>query len=244
MSLGVKFAQPPVVVVTPEWRGANRNVGHAETIDTVADDHFYVASNNLAASGYLVNWIAIGNADGRPQVPLEIREGDMLAQMGRVAKATAGPQAVRFRTSYPADTRSLSLQLSPHWDRQHRGVGGEETVTQVTHTTFVANSGNAAPNYSIQWLAVGSQRGDGTSFELPDGHLLQIGTVDKTAAAVRVRFPRPFRQTGAVVATPAWRSAVGHAETLSGFDRDGFDLISGNAAPDYRVHWIAIGTRP
>ena len=241
--LGIKFDQPPIVIVTPEWRGSSRNVGHAETIDTIADDHFYVASDNTANSGYLVNWIAIGNADGRSGMPRSIRSDDMLVQLGRFVKATAGPRTVRFRFLYPTapGMRSPSIQLSPHWNRQHRGVGAEETITRSGGAMFTSDSGNSARNYSVNWLAIGSQVGRNDTFELPDNHLLQIGTANKGTAAVRVTFPRPFRETGAVVATPAWSSPVGHAETLSGFDRDGFDLISDNAAPGYQVHWIAIG---
>lgn len=243
--LGVKFDQPPIVIVTPEWRGSDRNVGHAETIDTIADNHFYVASDNVASSGYFVNWMAIGNADGRSGMPREIRSGDMLAQVNSFVKAVARPRSVRFEALYPATTsmRSPSIQLSPHWDRQHRGVGAEETITRSGGAMFVSNSGNAARNYSVNWLAIGSQSGGNDTFELPGDHLLQIGIAPKNAAATRVTFPQPFRETGAVVVTPAWPRPVGHAETLSGFDRDGFDLISGNAAPDYRVHWIALGKR-
>ncbi|MEM8960129.1 MAG: hypothetical protein AAGD38_01510 [Acidobacteriota bacterium] len=243
--LGIKFNEPPTVVVTPEWRGSNRNVGHAETIDTIADDHFYVASNNAASSGYFVNWIAIGNADGRSGIPREIRSDDMLLERGRFDKAVVQPRAVRFGSFFPSASglRLPSIQLSPHWRRQHQGVGGEETITRSGGAMFFAESGNAAPNFGVNWLAIGSQSGTRTSFELPNDRLLQIGIANKTTAATRVTFPQPFRETAAVVATPAWSRPVGHAETLSGFDRDGFDLISGNAAPDYQVHWIAVGRR-
>ncbi len=52
------FPSPPVVVVSPFWRGQGSQVGYVETINSVSRNGFTVVSNN-AANNYYVNWIAV-----------------------------------------------------------------------------------------------------------------------------------------------------------------------------------------
>ncbi|NLY44245.1 MAG: hypothetical protein GX066_09860 [Clostridiaceae bacterium] len=52
------FTRPPVVVISPYWRGQGSQVGYVETIESVSRNGFTVVSNN-AADNYYINWIAI-----------------------------------------------------------------------------------------------------------------------------------------------------------------------------------------
>lgn len=52
------FTRPPIVVISPFWRGQGSQIGYVETIDSVTRNNFTVVSNN-AAENYFINWIAI-----------------------------------------------------------------------------------------------------------------------------------------------------------------------------------------
>jgi hypothetical protein len=54
-----RFADPPVVVLTPYWEGQNSGVGFIETLDKVTHSEFTLVSGN-AAENYFVSWLAIG----------------------------------------------------------------------------------------------------------------------------------------------------------------------------------------
>jgi hypothetical protein len=61
-----------------------------------------------------------------------------------------------------------------------------------------------------------------------------------------VKFKRAFAEPPAVLLTPYWEgqgAAVGFIETLDKVSRHGFKAISGNAAENYYVSWVAIGRR-
>jgi hypothetical protein len=53
-----------------------------------------------------------------------------------------------------------------------------------------------------------------------------------------------FEYPPLVLVTPRWEgenSEVGHSETIDTVQNDGFTVVSGNAAGNYYVNWIAIG---
>jgi hypothetical protein len=54
-----KFADPPVVLLTPYWDGQGAEVGHVETLEKVTHSEFKLVSDN-AAENYYVSWVAIG----------------------------------------------------------------------------------------------------------------------------------------------------------------------------------------
>ncbi len=60
----VKFENPPVLLVSPFWEGAESEVGHAETIDKISQTGCTLVSGNLtprtSIQPYKVNWVAIG----------------------------------------------------------------------------------------------------------------------------------------------------------------------------------------
>lgn len=69
------------------------------------------------------------------------------------------------------------------------------------------------------------------------------GGVRKTTGSVRVTFPSAFRHIPIVILTPHWigqGSEVGHVETLSDVSTSGFTFVSGNAADNYYVNWLAV----
>ena len=53
------FAIPPIVVVTPFWRGQHRGVGHAETLSRV-EPHFLLLAGDNGAPNYFVAVLAVG----------------------------------------------------------------------------------------------------------------------------------------------------------------------------------------
>jgi hypothetical protein len=54
-----RFADPPVVILTPFWDGQGDGVGFIETLDHVSHGEFRLVSGN-AADNYFVSWVAIG----------------------------------------------------------------------------------------------------------------------------------------------------------------------------------------
>ena len=71
---------------------------------------------------------------------------------------------------------------------------------------------------------------------------MQMGRVPKASATAYVDFEHNFTSNPAVVVNAVWpNGGVGHAETLQQVDTRGFSLISGNAAHNYFVNWVAIG---
>src|SRR5690242_16895871 len=52
---GKKFKSPPIVIVTPYFKGVGSGVTSIETVTDVFDDFFVVWSKN-ASNNYFVNW--------------------------------------------------------------------------------------------------------------------------------------------------------------------------------------------
>jgi hypothetical protein len=50
-----------------------------------------------------------------------------------------------------------NVVISQHWDKQHQQVGGGETIDEITTTGFTVISGNSAPNYYIEWIAISDE---------------------------------------------------------------------------------------
>jgi hypothetical protein len=72
---------------------------------------------------------------------------------------------------------------------------------------------------------------------------IQHGKHLKTQATATIPFPHPFHHIPTVVVAPHYQfqgDEVGHAETIDGISPVEFTVVSGNAAPNYYVQWIAI----
>lgn len=52
------FPRPPVVIISPYWKGQESQVGFVETINSVSRNGFTVVSRN-AANNYYINWVAV-----------------------------------------------------------------------------------------------------------------------------------------------------------------------------------------
>lgn len=245
------FGAPPSVVVSPYWEGRSSEVGHAETVDSVGTGEFVLMSNN-GASDYFVSWIAAGPREGVSRPRLGIEAGDMYMSFGGFRRAEPAALLVDLGPVYAA---APNVQVSPFWEGQRSGVGHAETIEFVDRETFSIVGGNAAPNYRVSWIAAGPKAGvDPTSaFEIGDV-LVVTGLATKTGPLARqalgpasTRFAAP----PTLILSPLWKgqgAGVGHAETLNRVERTTggdyyFETVSGNAAGNYCVSWLAIGRR-
>jgi hypothetical protein len=252
------FSAPPSVVVTPAWEGANREVSHAETIGQITRTGFRLYSDN-AASNYFVSWIAVGYLRGGTDENVTFLEvGDLLIEMGRTPKrsVTVTPQLLAGFGQPP------SIQVSPFWNGQRRGVGHAETVGRVAQNSFDVLSDNGASNYFVSWLAVGTRRPDlppneeipgvpgvHAYWDFPVGDMLirtaRIQVRHGGAGAVGLGVPA-FAATPTVVLTPFWEGqgrGVTHAETLSDVEPHIIVRAADNSAENYFLSMLAIGPR-
>lgn len=203
IDFNTRFGADPVVVISPFWDGSGHGVGHTETIDSVADDHFVVISNN-AASNYSVNYLAVGPRDGVefPDPPI-FRIGDLLLQFGRQNRARPGLWAIPFTESYPSDR---VMQVSPFWERQHRRVGQPETLRSGNPDTLILESGNAADNFYTMWTAFGSASGEPGIGRYPlerGATVIQTGSVRKASSDLSIGFPNRFNIPPVVLVSPS-----------------------------------------
>lgn len=74
--------------------------------------------------------------------------------------------------------------------------------------------------------------------------VIDAGTaVKKRTGELSIRFNRRFSSPPTVIVTSYWPGRnleVGHVETVSRVNRNGFSVVSDNAADDYYVNWVAI----
>lgn len=257
------FIAPPRVVLTPCWENARwedgpREVRHAETIGEVTEDHCLLFSDN-AASDYLVSWMAVGYARGRPgDHNLDyVHAGDLILEVGRTAKSTV---SVTERLRYPF-AHPPNLQLSPFWEGQRRGVGHAETLGRVAQDSFDVWSDNRAANYHVSWLAAGTWRTDlppreaeapfgrgwfYSDFPVRDMLIRTMRGPRRSGGDLNVSIGPGFVAPPTVIVTPFWegqRRGVGHAETLNWVEPHFVRLASGNGAENYFLSMLAIGPR-
>jgi hypothetical protein len=67
--------------------------------------------------------------------------------------------------------------------------------------------------------------------------------VQKSTGSVQVNFPLPFKHIPVVILTSYWigqGSGVGYVDTLSEVSTTKSTLVSGNAADNYYVNWLAV----
>jgi hypothetical protein len=74
------------------------------------------------------------------------------------------------------------------------------------------------------------------------GKNVQAGSMVKNSTSLTINFPTPFASVPTVVVSSFWQGATGgvsFAETISAISLDQFTVVSGNAAANYYVNWIA-----
>jgi hypothetical protein len=251
------FSTPPRVVLTPFWEDAEREVGHAETIGRVTEDHFLLFSDNRAST-YFVSWIAVGYASGGRDENVDyVQAGDLVLEFGRAPKTGVSLTVpLRFPFAHPPN-----IQVSPFWEGQRRGVGHAETLSRVDRRSFDVWSDNRAPDYFVSWLAAGTPRRDlppreaeglgrgwfVSEFRVGDMELrTQRGPLFRRGGAGFIGIGSPFAAPPTVVVTPLWEGqgrGVSHAETITVIEPHAVRLAASNAAPNYFVSMLAIGPR-
>ena len=76
------------------------------------------------------------------------------------------------------------------------------------------------------------------------GTIIDSGIALKSkTGSLRIRFNKNFTKAPTVVVSSFWKgqnSQVGHVETIDSVNRNGFTVVSNNAADNYYVSWIAV----
>ena len=228
------FDQPPVVLVTPFWKGAGEPVGSIETVLTnVIPDECQIAAANQAPN-YFVNVLAID--------PKDTSIGVLGINAGVQPKLKAGQTTINF--TEPLKSNDPVVLLTPQWTAP---VGYTEDLVASAASEISTYSQNMAPGgaYSIEYLA--ADRG-ASSFSDPSTGYTQFetGTYNKTGSgSYRVYFQSPFSAPPIVFLSPWWngiQSKLGSIETLQDVTNEYFDAISSNADANYFVNWMAFGT--
>lgn len=141
--------------------------------------------------------------------------------------------SITFETTFSGRP---TVVISPFFDGGGGAVGHRETITHVDNAKFQVTGGNAAPNFYVAWMAIG------TAAPTTTAPIVVAGKLNKRAAALDVPFGTTFSDVPTVVVTPFWnRGAVAHRDTITHVDSSKFTVVSGNAASDYCVAWMAVG---
>lgn len=226
------FQQAPAVLVTPFWKGQGEPVGSVETVLPVTTDACKISSGNQAAN-YAVNILAID--------PTDTLVGILGINAGVHAKMQAGQITINFAD--PLKSNDPVVLVAPQWTST---VGYAECLVASAATEISTYSQNMAPGgaYSIEYLA--ADRG-ASAFQDPTTTFTQFetGTYNKTGSgAYRVYFESLFSAPPVVFLSPWWNGTqgnLGSIETLVDVTSEYFDAISGNAASNYFVNWMAFG---
>lgn len=217
------FANPPVVLTTPYWKGQGSAVGHVPTVSKVSADSATIVGGNYA-DNYFVNVLAV------ERDALSIGELPVLVDS---TNKTTG--VVKIDAAAPSPSVNL---LSAFWDGQGAGVGNVETLNTMDSGDLTVVSGNAASNYFVNSVStvVGS---------FPSA---QAGIANKVGGdAHTVYFPRAWQTPPTVFVSPWWANAnsgVGSIETISDVTEDSFTVVSGNRASNYFIDWLAVPATP
>jgi hypothetical protein len=237
------FEEPPVVLVTPFWKGEGKSVGSIETVLTPITTGACKISSGNQAPNYWVNVLAIDlkelglaiSADGKRSI------GKLGINAGVQAKMQAGQTTINFAD--PLKSNDPVVLLAPQWTSP---VGYTECLVGSAASEISTYSQNMAPGgaYSIEYLA--ADRG-ASSFQDSTTSFTQLetGTCNKTGSGIyRVYFQSPFSAPPVVFLSSWWNGTQGNLssiETLLDVTDEYFDAISGNAASNYFVNWIAFG---
>lgn len=237
------FEQVPVVLVTPFWKGEGKSVGSIETVLTPITTGACKISSGNQASNYLVNILAIDpkepalviSADGKRSI------GKLGINAGVQAKMQAGQTTINFAD--PLKSNDPVVLLAPQWTSP---VGYTEFLVGSAASEISTYSQNTAPGgaYSIEYLA--ADRGASSFRDSTTGFTqIETGTYNKTGSEIyRVYFQSPFSAPPVVFLSSWWNGTqgkLGSIETLLDVTNEYFDAISGNAASNYFVNWIAFG---
>ena len=237
------FERAPVVLVTPFWKGEGESVGSIETVLTPITPGACKISSGNQASNYWVNVLAIDpiepalvvSTDGERSI------GKLGINAGVQAKMQAGQTTINFAD--PLKSNDPVVLLAPQWTSP---VGYTECLVGSAASEISTYSQNMAPGgaYSIDYLAAdrgaSSFRDSTTSFTQ-----IETGTYNKTGSEMyRVYFQSPFSAPPVVFLSSWWNGTqgnLGSIETLLDVTNEYFDAISGNAASNYFVNWMAFG---
>lgn len=223
------YNSPPTVILTPYWKGSTGQVGHVPTINSVSNNGCEIVSGN-AASNYFVNVLSVDNnvatVGGRP------------ADSGSALKEGSTNEIIFNNTLEDPDPVIL---LSAYWKKQGSEVGSIETLDDSAASECKVISGNAASNFYTNYVALSLG-----IYTTANGQLLQSGITNKTGGGKhRVYFSQAFKTPPTVALSPWWNDAnsqVGSIETLVKVTTYYFEFISNNAATNYFVNWVAIGS--
>ncbi len=241
---GIEFDSAPVVLISPFWENVHSNVGHAETLSRIESDHFILTSNNGHPS-YFVNWMAVGTRSGVETPFLSaIAIDDLILQFGSQIKSEPVEHTYGYSAQYATEVTPFVV-VSPYWRGSAHGVGHEETLSYVNDTAFSVYQHNWGDDFFVQYLAAGAVSAIAHSvgrFQIDEETVMHIGRVNKVAETARVSFSRSFDSPPVILINAEWSNdRVGRAETIKNIDADSFTVVSGNAASNYFVNWIAIG---
>jgi hypothetical protein len=227
------FAQPPAVLVTPFWKGAAGSVGLIETVlNPVTTEACKITSGNQD-SNYWVNVLAIEQT--------ETSIGTLGINAGVHAKMQAGLTTINFAD--PLKSNDPVVLLAPQWTAP---VAYTECLVGSAASEITTYSRNMAPGgaYSIEYLA--ADRG-ASSFQdsTTDFTQFETGTYNKTGSGIyRIYFQSPFSLPPVIFLSPWWNGTqgdLGYIETVLDVTNEYFDAVSGNAAANYFVNWMAFG---
>ena len=218
----VPFAAPPIVLLTPYWKGQNSAVGSVPTVTEVSTTSVTISSGNQA-SNYFVNVLAVdATAESLDGLPISV---------GLVAKKSS---TVDIGVSPPKPSASL---LTASWPGQG-GVSAVETVhsedsTQGGGPGITIISGNQADTgYFVNYLCAAPGAVGG----------VEAGIVNKNGGIQRVFFAKPFDEPPIVFVSPWWDNAGGvrGVETISNVTTSYFDIVSDNQGANFFVSWVAV----
>jgi len=224
------YAAPPVVLLTPYWKGSNTPVSGILTVTDITTTGCTLTSIN-AATNYCVNVLSVDN--NISQV------GTLMADSGSPAK-TQVDLDVNFNTILSAP--DPVVLLTPFWKGSQQSVGFIDTLDDSAASECSIMSNNmATTNYFTNFVAI-----DLGITATDYNQTLQNGIVNKLGTGTqRVYFTKPFSGTPIVMLSPWWKdgsnSGVGSVETLTLVTNYYFEFTSKNAAQNYFVNWVAVG---
>jgi hypothetical protein len=240
------FEQAPAVLVTPFWKGETTSVGSIETVKTPVTAAGCKITSGNQDPNYWVNVLAIDTTE--PALVVAPDNGQQSLSIGKLgvtagvhAKMQAGLTTINFATRLKSN--DPVVLLAPQWTSP---VGYTECLVGSAASEISTYSQNMASGgaYSIEYLA--ADRG-ASSFRDPSTSFTQIetGTCNKTGSGIyRVYFQSRFSVPPIVFLSPWWNGTqgnLGSIETLLDVTNEYFDAISGNAASNYFVNWVAFG---
>jgi hypothetical protein len=231
-NLKVTFAQayaaPPVVLLTPYWKGSNSQVGGILTVTDITTAGCTLTSINAAANFY-VNVLAIDS--NVSQI------GSLKANSGSPAKTL---NVLKIDFNPVLSSPDPVVLLTSFWKGSAQSVGYIDTLDDsAASECSVMSSNQAATNYFTNFVAM-----DPGITATDNKQTLQNGIANKLGQTQRVYFTQPFSSPPIVMLSPWWNDAnaqVGSIETLTNVTNYYFEFTSKNMAANYFVNWVAVG---